>query len=304
MSPTNPRKKSTTSEKSTSKQGKPQKEKQKSDNDTKTLTQIISEINFKKEVSSKESQTQRRNSAFTSRTQRSNSESYLNHIKERNKLLKPKIIIKEDGKIVVEQPKISEVNEKMGSNTNMSIVEDNEKLTSLSFKKITPFKKWSKEETDMFYKGLECFGTDFSLLSYVFPGRNRNQLKNKLHKEENMNSDKVKVHLSRFDNEKLRVLIPFLLSKRRKNDEKDKKDEGKNDDLKYILLSDMSKKTSNINLKEDEVKGIDNDCVYVDDEEKEEKEEKENNKSRRKRSLRSNNNNEENILEKFISTFL
>jgi hypothetical protein len=140
-----------------------------------------------------------------------------------------------------------------------------------------------------------------------------------------VNSDKVKVHLSRFDNEKLRVLIPILLSKRRKNEEKEKgnekekRDDAKFDDLKYILLSDMSKMSniSNINymnLKEDEGKGIDN-CRFDDDEEKEGKEGKEgkvkenhendeeNNKNRRKRSLRSNNN-EENILEKFISTFL
>lgn len=203
--------------------------------DHKTLSEIIGEIDFKNSLSKKDVESIRRNSAVTSRTQRTNSESMLNQKRERTKMLKPKVIIQEDGNVVVEKAKLSEVNEKLASTTQLTAIqEEKEKLTSLSFKKKLPFKKWSKEETDLFYKGLECFGTDFSLFSYVFPGRSRNQLKNKLHKEENMNSEKIKAHLLKFDKEKLSLIIPLIIS----NKEEIRKREN---DFRKILLNDSKK---------------------------------------------------------------
>ena len=253
----------------------------------KTINEIIGEIDFKPKVSKKDAESIRRNSAFTSRTQRTNSESMLNQKRERTKMLKPRIFIQEDGKIIVEQPKISDVNEKLASNTNLTATfEDKERLTSLSFKKKVPFKKWSKEETDLFYKGLECFGTDFSLFTCVFPERSRLQLKNKLHKEENTNSEKIKSHLSKFDKNKLGMIIPLITKLLKSEDynmnSEDKKSKFK--DLRIILLND----TTNINLITEDTSI--NKIV--------------------KKELRSKSNsgatdhNEGQVLEKFITTFL
>jgi len=40
------------------------------------------------------------------------------------------------------------------------------------------------DETRKFYKALEVFGTDFSMIANLFPDRNRIQIKNKFRKEE------------------------------------------------------------------------------------------------------------------------
>ena len=51
--------------------------------------------------------------------------------------------------------------------------------------------KWHPEETEKFYKALQIFGTDFSIISKLLPGRTRKQIKNKFNKEEHENSDKI-----------------------------------------------------------------------------------------------------------------
>merc|ERR1711976_239355 len=48
-------------------------------------------------------------------------------------------------------------------------------------------KKWSDKETRLFYKGLEMFGTDFSLIETLFSTRNKKQLLRKYHKEKKKN---------------------------------------------------------------------------------------------------------------------
>ncbi|KAI3923758.1 hypothetical protein MKW98_011388 [Papaver atlanticum] len=45
-------------------------------------------------------------------------------------------------------------------------------------------KCWSKQDTDLFYEAIQQFGTDFSLIQHLFPGRTRYQLKLKYKKEE------------------------------------------------------------------------------------------------------------------------
>lgn len=38
-------------------------------------------------------------------------------------------------------------------------------------------KKWKEEETKIFYKGIQLFGTDFSMISTIFENRNRKMCK-------------------------------------------------------------------------------------------------------------------------------
>ena len=51
--------------------------------------------------------------------------------------------------------------------------------------------KWTKQETELFYKAMEQFGTDFTLIQRLFPSRTRRQVKAKYLKEQNSNDDRI-----------------------------------------------------------------------------------------------------------------
>jgi hypothetical protein len=101
----------------------------------------------------------------------------------------PRIVIK-DGEIVIDNGD----DDIAGANNNneLQLVSEKKKITtSNSFKNINHSEKWTEEETQKFYRALEIFGTDFSLICKLFPTRNRNQIKNKFLKEERTSKDKI-----------------------------------------------------------------------------------------------------------------
>lgn len=51
---------------------------------------------------------------------------------------------------------------------------------------------WNEESTDKFYDGLRMFGTDFEMISKLFPGRTRHSVKLKFCKEEKLDKQKIK----------------------------------------------------------------------------------------------------------------
>ncbi|KAJ1423312.1 SANT/Myb domain [Sesbania bispinosa] len=53
-----------------------------------------------------------------------------------------------------------------------------------SFMDKAPRGKWSKQDTELFYEAVREFGTDFSMIQQLFPGRTRHQIKLKYKKEE------------------------------------------------------------------------------------------------------------------------
>ena len=55
--------------------------------------------------------------------------------------------------------------------------------------------RWDEASTDKFYKGLGMFGTDFELISGLFPDRSRRQIKNKFTAEERRNPVRVTASL-------------------------------------------------------------------------------------------------------------
>jgi hypothetical protein len=97
----------------------------------------------------------------------------------------PKVIFR-DGKVVIENTFREE-------EQKLVIVENNKpyKLTSMSFRTKNHTAKWTADETRKFYKAIEIFGADFSLIAQLFPTRNRDQIKNKFRKEEKTNIQKV-----------------------------------------------------------------------------------------------------------------
>ena len=52
--------------------------------------------------------------------------------------------------------------------------------------------RWDEESTDRFYDGLRMFGTDFGMISKMFPGRSRREIKLKFTKEEKTESERIK----------------------------------------------------------------------------------------------------------------
>jgi len=95
----------------------------------------------------------------------------------------PQIIFK-DGKIVVDNSNLTAREEK-----KLVVAEKKPyKVTSMSFRTKNQTAKWTEEETRKFYKAIEIFGADFSMIAKLFPTRNRDQVKNKFHKEEKVNT--------------------------------------------------------------------------------------------------------------------
>ena len=54
---------------------------------------------------------------------------------------------------------------------------------------------WNELLTERFYDGLRMFGTDFEMISKMFPGRTRHKIKLKFIKEERVNYDKIRATL-------------------------------------------------------------------------------------------------------------
>ncbi|KAL3523145.1 hypothetical protein ACH5RR_015979 [Cinchona calisaya] len=48
----------------------------------------------------------------------------------------------------------------------------------------TPIARWSKQDTELFFKAVQQFGTDLSMMQQLFPGKTRRQVKLKYKKEE------------------------------------------------------------------------------------------------------------------------
>ena len=108
-----------------------------------------------------------------------------------------------NGKMVVEKPDVGLINKKFNEEHNQQkfpketiFISNEENITSLSFLKIDHTKKWTKEETDLFYKALELFGLDFSFLEIVLKPRKRVEIKRKYIKEKKENPKEVERAIS------------------------------------------------------------------------------------------------------------
>ena len=75
--------------------------------------------------------------------------------------------------------------------------DDEEAKKNSREKEKTKTDKWPKEDTEKFYKALQLFGTDFTILMQLLPGRSRRQIKNKFNKEEKEHPEKIDQILSK-----------------------------------------------------------------------------------------------------------
>ena len=68
-------------------------------------------------------------------------------------------------------------------------------VNSASWLKVDKSGGWNEVLTDQFYDGLRMFGTDFNMISKMFPGRTRHSVKLKFNKEEKLNGWKIEATL-------------------------------------------------------------------------------------------------------------
>lgn len=66
------------------------------------------------------------------------------------------------------------------------------KINQASYGKRSKTESWDEDMTDLFYRGLRMFGTDFMMISKLFPGRSRRQIKLKFNNEERRNPGRIK----------------------------------------------------------------------------------------------------------------
>jgi transcription factor TFIIIB component B'' len=81
---------------------------------------------------------------------------------------------------------------------NMEIVEENQHsrlVNSGTWSKHEKGDRWESDATERFYETLSMFGTDFEIISKLFPGRTRRQIKNKYNCEERKNPKRITLAL-------------------------------------------------------------------------------------------------------------
>ncbi|KAF8537149.1 hypothetical protein BDD12DRAFT_807177 [Trichophaea hybrida] len=94
-----------------------------------------------------------------------------------------------DGQIVIDEESLRIDRHKRDAleEETMEVVEENvhtRLVNSGTWAKRDKGDRWEAEDTDRFYEALSMFGTDFEIISRLFPGRSRRQIKNKFNCEE------------------------------------------------------------------------------------------------------------------------
>lgn len=103
------------------------------------------------------------------------------------------------GEIVVdEEATVVKPADDLDNQVLMDIVHDTGRhLTSHAFVKMGGPNRWKADETAKFYDALSMCGTDFSLMSMLFPNKTREQIKGKFRVEERTNPKKVETFLKK-----------------------------------------------------------------------------------------------------------
>ena len=103
--------------------------------------------------------------------------------------LHPKVHVK-DGKIVVDKESLTVAAQQKEEYTKI-VTEDSHSINSMSYVNRLSNDRWSIEDTELFFRALSQFGTDFTLIAQLFPGRQRKHLKKKFCKEGKVNAARI-----------------------------------------------------------------------------------------------------------------
>ncbi|EFX64268.1 hypothetical protein DAPPUDRAFT_118337 [Daphnia pulex] len=113
----------------------------------------------------------------------------------------PQVCLGPDGRIILDEKSLLiDANETKRNKSQLAsyapIVENNTTNVNYgSWRKNPRAESWNKKETAKFFIALQMFGTNFSLMTPYFPGRDRVQLKNKYKKEEKENKEMIDKYL-------------------------------------------------------------------------------------------------------------
>ncbi|KAL4738664.1 hypothetical protein BDV11DRAFT_130150 [Aspergillus similis] len=66
------------------------------------------------------------------------------------------------------------------------------KVNQATYGKRSKTESWDEDMTELFYRGLRMFGTDFMVISKMFPGRSRRQIKLKFNNEERRDPQRIR----------------------------------------------------------------------------------------------------------------
>ena len=212
---------------------KSSKEKEKENNQT--LLQILKNKENTKDVTLNDENYSARNKNNIKKAKKKNSiDTKTEEINQKNqtedkneyiKKLKSKIIMV-NGKMVMEKPDVGLINKKYNEEhyKNISpmetiLVNNEEKVVnSLSFIDIKPTKKWTEEENKLFYKALELFGLDFSMIEIVLKKRKREEIKRKFLKEKKENYNEIEKAInSRKNIGKLKQILELYKNEKGQN---------------------------------------------------------------------------------------
>ncbi len=111
-----------------------------------------------------------------------------------------------DGQIVVDQSSLMMDRHARAAaahaGEDMETIEENDftrLITSSSFMTTSKLRGpniWTDDETELFYRGLSMFGTEFQMISHMFPGKQRRHVKLKFNREERCNAARVDAALT------------------------------------------------------------------------------------------------------------
>lgn len=109
-----------------------------------------------------------------------------------------------DGQIIVDQSSLvmDRHARAAAAQEDMETVEENDftrLITSSSFMNTSKLRGpniWTDQETELFYRGLSMFGTEFQMISHMFPGKQRRHIKLKFNREERYNPARIDAALT------------------------------------------------------------------------------------------------------------
>ena len=102
----------------------------------------------------------------------------------------PQVQVGADGKLVVNVDSLTVQAQEKQRYTRV-VTEQGSRVASLRSSRKLSNEKWNAEDTELFFKALSQFGTDFTLIAHLFPGRQRRHMKNKFNRESKINLDRV-----------------------------------------------------------------------------------------------------------------
>ncbi len=115
------------------------------------------------------------------------------HVAERLVLVNGQMVIDESSRVIDRNAETARDADQLGE----AIDEDhltkrvNQSTVGRKLGATRSYSIWDDEQTEQFYQGLRMFGTDFMMISKMFPGTSRAIVKKKYTKEEKLNPEKI-----------------------------------------------------------------------------------------------------------------